>query len=188
MTVAQPPKRARTRARIAAQALDLFDRQGYEETTVAQIASAAGVTEMTVFRHFPTKERLVLDDPYDPVIAAAISAQPRALAPLARTARGLRRAWQDLPEPDGEQVRRRVRVVARSQSLRASAWRNNADTEQIIAEQLRGDGVGALPARVAASAALAALMTALYEWAEHDDIPLSDVVLAALTTLDSGDA
>ena len=45
----------RTRERILAVALDLFERQGYRATTVAQIADAAGVTSMTFFRHFPTK-------------------------------------------------------------------------------------------------------------------------------------
>lgn len=50
-----------TRARIAAAALDLFQRQGYGETTIDQIAAAAGVGRRTVFRHFPTKEAMLLD-------------------------------------------------------------------------------------------------------------------------------
>jgi AcrR family transcriptional regulator len=47
--------------------LELFLRDGYDATTVAAIARAAGVSHMTFFRHFPTKESVVLDDPYDPV-------------------------------------------------------------------------------------------------------------------------
>ena len=49
----------RTRERILAVALDLFERQGYRATTVAQIADAAGVTSMTFFRHVPTKDTRV---------------------------------------------------------------------------------------------------------------------------------
>lgn len=50
-----------TRRRIAETALDLFQRQGYAETTIDQIASAAEVGRRTIFRHFPTKEAILLD-------------------------------------------------------------------------------------------------------------------------------
>ena len=49
----------RTQARILETALDLFERQGYNATTTAQIADGAGVTQMTFFRHFPTKAALL---------------------------------------------------------------------------------------------------------------------------------
>ena len=51
----RPGKAERTRARILTAAMDLFTRGGYEKTTVAQIAAAAGVTEMTFYRHFGSK-------------------------------------------------------------------------------------------------------------------------------------
>lgn len=177
-------KRERTAGRIASCALELFERQGFEATTVAQVAAAAGVTEMTVFRHFPAKESMVLDDPYDPLIAAAVGAQPVGLAPLARAVAGLRQAWGALPEPDGDVTRRRVRVVVRSDALRAAAVRTNAETERLIVEQLVADGAGELQARVAAGATLAALMAALSTWAERDDERLGDIVEAALDALD----
>jgi AcrR family transcriptional regulator len=50
-----------TRARIAEAALGLFVSQGYSETTIDQIAEAAGVSRRTVFHHFPAKESMVLD-------------------------------------------------------------------------------------------------------------------------------
>ncbi len=78
----RPSKRERTLAALVEAGLELFERQGYEATTVAQIARAAGVTEMTFFRYFPAKEHLLLDDPYDPVLTAAIAEQPRELAPF----------------------------------------------------------------------------------------------------------
>lgn len=179
-------KSDRTRARIAACALDLFERDGFEATTVDQVAQAAGVTPMTVFRHFTSKERLVLDDPYDAVIADAVGRQPRSLPPLVRTARALGQAWRQLSEPAGDQVRRRVRVVSSSEVLRAAAWRSNAATEQLIVDQLLRDGTPPLPARVAATATLAALMAALYEWAGQDRTTLGEAVAAALRTLDPG--
>jgi AcrR family transcriptional regulator len=179
-----PSKRERTRERIAGCALELFDRRGFEATTVAQVAAAAGVTEMTVFRHFPAKELLVLEDPYDPYIVAGIAGQPLELGPLARTVHGLRRAWSALPEPSSATVRRRVRIVADSETLRAAMWRVNATTERLIVEQLVGDGAEVLAARVAASAVLAALTAALFEWAHDDDAVLADVLTTALETLE----
>lgn len=180
-------KAQRTRERIAGCALDLFERQGFEGTTVAEVATAAGVTEMTVFRHFPTKELLVLDDPYDPMIVAAIGDQPRTLGPMARTVRGLRTAWRRVPEPEGDVVRRRVRVVAASAGLRAAAWRSGAETERRIVEQLVRDGAATVAARVAASAVLAALTAALFAWADGDDTRLADAVQVALDTLEGAD-
>jgi len=63
--MADTPLRAKkanaTRARIAETALDLFTTQGYAETTIDQIAEAAGVGRRTVFRHFATKESILLD-------------------------------------------------------------------------------------------------------------------------------
>jgi AcrR family transcriptional regulator len=50
-----------TRQRIADAALGLFQRQGYAETTIDQIAATAGVGRRTIFRHFPTKEAILVD-------------------------------------------------------------------------------------------------------------------------------
>jgi AcrR family transcriptional regulator len=63
--VAETPIRDRktseTRARIAEAALELFASQGYAETTIDHIATAAHVGRRTVFRHFPTKEAILFD-------------------------------------------------------------------------------------------------------------------------------
>ena len=109
----RPGKAERTRARILTAAIDLFTRGGYEKTTVAQIAAAAGITEMTFYRHFGSKDQLLVDDPYDPLIVAAIAEQPRVATRLApRAARGVRSAWRNLPITDEEPVRERLAIVA----------------------------------------------------------------------------
>ena len=54
-------KREETRARIAETALQLFVSQGYAETTIDQIAAAAGVGRRTIFRHFASKEAILFD-------------------------------------------------------------------------------------------------------------------------------
>lgn len=183
--VTTPGRRERTHARLLECALELFERQGYEQTTVAQIAQAAGVTQMTFFRHYPSKESLLLDDPYDPMMARAVAEQPRDLPPLVRAVAGIRAAWGRLPQPDSQTVRRRVRIAATSPSLRAGTAANNSRTEQVLAEQLIADGAEPLAARVAAAAVLAGITAALFEWSRGDDNTLADAVNAALDTLDT---
>jgi AcrR family transcriptional regulator len=60
-TPSRSSKARETRQRIADAALDLFTSQGYAQTTIDEIAAAAGVNRRTVFRHFATKEAMVFD-------------------------------------------------------------------------------------------------------------------------------
>jgi AcrR family transcriptional regulator len=177
-------KREQTRRRLLECALDLFERQGFAETTVAQIAAAADVTPMTFFRHFAAKENVVLDDPYDPLIADAIRRQPPKLPALVRVTRGIRTAWGQLPEPDSELVRRRVRIAALTPGLRGTANANSAQTERLIADALTADRVAPLPAHAAAAAAMAAMTAALFEWATQPDLTLAEAVTVVLDVLE----
>lgn len=177
----------RTHARLIENALDLFEAHGFEQTTVAQIAAAAGVTEMTFFRHFASKELVVLTDPYDPAIADSIAAQPTDAPALIRAAHGVRHAVGELSEPESELVRRRVRIIAGSSALRASSTGSNAATEARIADQLIADGAEVLIARAAAAAVLAALTAALFEWARNERWTLATAIDGALGALESSD-
>lgn len=177
-------KRERTLAALLEAGLELFERQGYEQTTVAEIARAAGVTEMTFFRYFPAKEHLLLDDPYDPVLIAAIAAQPRELPPFLRAARGIRAAWRALPEPEAPIIRRRVRITAQTPSLRGAMWRSTGNTERAIIEQLVADGATPEVARVAAASVLAALVAGLFTWADEEHGTLADAIERALDVIE----
>ena len=179
----RPSKRERTLIALVEAGLDLFERQGYEQTTVAEIARAAGVTEMTFFRHFPAKENLLLDDPYDPVLIASIADQPLELPPFVRAARGIRSAWRELPEPETPVIRRRVRIAARTPSLRGATWRSTGNTEDAIVEQLVADGASPDVARVAAASVLAALVAGLFMWADDEHGSLADAIERALDVI-----
>jgi len=76
-------KKARTRAAIREHALRLFREQGYDATTVEQIAAAAEVSPSTFFRYFPTKEDVVLQDGFDDLMFEAFDRQPPSLTPVA---------------------------------------------------------------------------------------------------------
>ena len=166
--------------------MDLFERQGYEHTSASQIAAAAGVSEMTFFRHFPTKDQILLDDPYDAELVSAVAARPLDEPPLARTVNALRTAWAAIPEPAVEVVRRRTRIVANTPALRAAISRNNQQTEDAVTAQLVADGCEPLEARAAVSAVLAALTSALLWWSVQKQADLSEVIEHALTVFDHG--
>lgn len=177
-------RRERTRSTLLERALNLFEVQGYEQTSAAEIAAAAGVSQMTFFRHFPSKDRVLLDDPYDAELVAAVAARPLGEAPLARTVNGLRSAWAAVPEPAVDVVRRRARIVANTSALRSAVARNNQRTEDAVTEQLVTDGCDRLEARVVSSAVLAALTSALLWWAAEDQADLSSAIERALAILD----
>jgi AcrR family transcriptional regulator len=185
MTVTSTSRSARTRALLQDVAVRLFSEQGYDATTVEQIAREAGVSHMTFFRHFPTKEAVVLDDGFDPAIAAAVATAPTGLPPLVRVCAGLRAALTEVDLPGQEEVRLRVRIAAEHPVLRAGTYAATEATQEAIAEVLVADGVSPFEARVASAAALAALTVALLEWClnDHDD-PMSSRLCAALDVLD----
>ncbi|WP_395725288.1 helix-turn-helix domain-containing protein [Nakamurella sp.] len=186
MTVPLPTttsRTARTRARLLAAAIDLFTRQGYDRTTVAEIAAAAGVTEMTFYRHFGSKDQLLLDDPYDPLIAGAIGHQPTDLPPLLRAVRGIRAAWRTMPITEEGDVRERVAIVAATPSLAAAVRAGTAATEAAIVAELIAGGAAPAEAAIAAAAVMAALMTALLQWGGGVDGTLSAAIERALDVL-----
>jgi AcrR family transcriptional regulator len=162
-------KAAATRALLQERAMALFVQQGFDATTVAQIAAAAGVSQMTFFRHFPTKDAVVFDDPYDPVIAELVASQDPDLPAMERVRRGLQAAWNVLPVPTEDATRDRIRLIAGNARLAAGIWENNRRTEDLIVEAMTGTGVGRVEARVAAGACLGGLTAALLDWASEPD-------------------
>ena len=173
-----------TRQHLADVALGLFEANGYGQTSVNEIAAAAGVSHMTFFRYFPKKESVVLEDPYDPAIAHAVAAQPRSLPAIERVARGLLGVSAAMDDAVSVDARRRIVVATGVPELRAAMVENNRATEDAIVEACSPDGTDPLEMRVAASACLAALSTALMHWANAEgDVSLGDVVRAALATV-----
>ena len=135
-----------TRQRLQEHALRLFAKRGFDNVTVEEVARAAGVSHMTFFRHFPTKESVVLDDPYDPMIGAAVARQDIGLPALERVRLGVLEAWDRLDEPDDEASRIRIRLASAHPALRARIWENNHRTEEVMVEALTGTGVTPLEA------------------------------------------
>src|SRR3954470_9714960 len=86
------------RERLVVAAVDLFTEQGYDATTVAQIAERAGVTKSTFFRHFPDKRELLTagQATLSLLWGEGTAAAPAAASPLEAVAAGLERASGEL--------------------------------------------------------------------------------------------
>ena len=142
---------------------------------------------MTFFRHFAAKERVVIDDPYDPAIAEAVLAQPSDLPVFERVRRGLLAAWGQVSAAEDAELRLRLRVGASHPGLRARMRENNAETEAAIVDVLVAGGVARFDAVVAAAAVLGALTAALLEWATgQGPSSLGAAVTGALGVLEPG--
>lgn len=164
-------------------ALALFAEQGYGATGTAQVAERAGVSEMTLFRHFPTKEALLLADSFDPLMAETVRARPADESPMRALTEGIRVALAQFGNADVEVLRLRVRVIAQTPAMVGAIERGSEDTTAALARALTDRGAGEVRARVAAAAVIAGLSAALLEWARSEQTGLDIVLSSALDVL-----
>lgn len=182
-------KKEQTRAAIQREALRLITERGYDATTCEKIAAAAGVSTATLFRYFPTKEDIVLQDGYDPVIAAAVVARPAKEAPLVAVRRGFADALADVLRGDLEPVRQRTALILSVPALRARAREQDASLVDHLRVALQArDGSGGTDFQVAASCCAAAVTVAVERWAAQggDLAALVDEAFAELGDLATG--
>lgn len=165
-------RKARTRREIQRHALRLFLKQGYDATTVQQIAAAAGVSHMTFFRYFASKEAVVENDDYDPMITELIRSRPADEGPLTAVHRAISEGLTAVLATDRETVLARARLITSTPALRARQWRNMDATVSLLVDALadrEGDQAG-FRLRVIAYACATALTAAITEWARRDGV------------------
>lgn len=126
-------KKARTRAAIRQQALRLFREQGYDATTVEQIAEAAEVSPSTFFRYFPTKEDVVLQDDMELRWIDALRAQPPDMPPIAALRASLRDAFASISARDMAKLRETTDIALSVPAVRARMLDEFARTIQVMA-------------------------------------------------------
>jgi AcrR family transcriptional regulator len=186
MTDLQPDWRQRkktaTRDRIRASALRLFREQGYDATTVEQIAAAAGVSHMTFFRYFPTKEDVAMSDSYDPVIAALVAQTPASWPLIQRIRAVLVEGLQHVYHTDRDALLAQNTLIVSTPVLRERLWASQMATQQLILQAL-----GPRPSfqtKVIVAACLAAASTAVLTWVENNGTPeLPDLIDQAFEAL-----
>jgi AcrR family transcriptional regulator len=112
-------KKARTRASIREHALRLIREQGYQATTVEQIAAAAEVSPSTFFRYFPTKEDVVLQDDFDVRMFEALERQPPDVTPVAAIRAAMRESIATLTPAEWDQLRETAALQMTVPEIRA---------------------------------------------------------------------
>lgn len=158
-------------AAIQRVAFRLFVEQGYDATTVEQIAAAADVSPATFFRYFPSKAEVLSSDEFDPLLAERFVSRPAGedvVTAILETVREL----SGLIEPeDRDSLVERIRLMDTSSQLQAQLWQAlqaNVDTlAAAIATRTARDS-GAVEVRAVAAAVVSALYEVIRAWADSD--------------------
>lgn len=180
-------KRLRLRRELQRVALRLFTAQGYDETTVEQIVTEAESSLATFYRHFPTKEDVVLYDEFDPLIERSLAERP-ADEPVLDTIRAVVAALAQAVEADQEQSLTRLRLVVAVPALMArqalDEGKNRALYQRVLAARV-GRPAGDIQVRLVAAGLSAALSEAARYWAEQGGAPpLTALMDQAVTTFE----
>ncbi|WP_425608627.1 TetR/AcrR family transcriptional regulator [Streptomyces albipurpureus] len=192
----QPPmglrerKKLKTRLAIRKETYRLIAEQGYEGTTVEQIAEAAEVSPSTVFRYFPVKEDIVLTDEYDPVLEKQLRARPIDEDPLDSIREVIGQGLAAAVAEEYDELVQRTRLMVGVPAVRARMTETMATTSGVLVRALadRADRPhDDLVVRAFVAAVLGTLREAMLYWAEggHRE-DLTELTDRALLTLRSG--
>jgi len=160
-------KKARTRAAIREHALRLFREQGYQRTTVEQIAAAAEVSPSTFFRYFPTKEDLVLQDDMDTRMVEAFERQPAGLGAIAAIRGAIGEMLSSYDEADLDLILETTTLTMTVPEVRARAMDEFGRTIAVISEALAkraGRPADDLAVRAVAGAIIGVIMSITMPW------------------------
>ncbi len=182
-------KKIRTRTAIRDATYALIREQGYDATTVEQIAERAEVSPSTVFRYFPTKEDIVLTDEFDPILMAEIHERP-ADEPWIDTLRHVMTKAIGAGLEDPEVLKLRSHLMVQVPAVRSRMLETMSVTGKMLTEAIAertGLDPESLEVRVYTMSLIGGLAEITQYWAEHDfhdDLP--DLLDRALTVIEHG--
>ncbi|WP_295702394.1 TetR/AcrR family transcriptional regulator [Lapillicoccus sp.] len=181
------------RERLVMAAVDLFTEQGYDSTTVAQIAERAGVTKSTFFRHFTDKRELLVagQETLSQLLAEGITEAPADATPLEAVAAGLERASDAMGPMNRDLGPRLKAAVAASTELQERDALKSVGLAAAMTSALVARGVPDPTAQLAAELGVLAFKRGYAEWAEGErdaDDGLAPFTLAALAELRAASA
>ncbi|CAK7284689.1 TetR/AcrR family transcriptional regulator [Streptomyces sp. RM1] len=174
--------------RLVVAAVDLFTEQGYDATTVTQIAERAGVTKSTFFRHFSDKRELLVagQETLSRLLADGITEAPADASPLQAVAAGLERASSAMGPANRELGPRLKAAVAASTELQERDALKSVGLAAAMTAALVARGVPEPTAHLAGELGVLAFKRGYAQWSEqdHDDAEgLAPHALAALEDL-----
>jgi len=173
------------RGRLEQAAMELFIERGFEQTTVAEIAGRAGLTERTFFRHFADKREVLFwgQDALRELLVSRIAAAPDSVAPIDAVAAALEAAGAVLQERR-EYARRRQAVIAANAGLQERELIKLASLASALADALRRRGVTDPAASLTAEAGIAVFKIAFERWvSEAGEADLPQLIRASLDDL-----
>jgi AcrR family transcriptional regulator len=181
------------RERLVLAAVDLFTEQGYDATTVAQIADRAGVTKSTFFRHFPDKRELLVagQETLSRLLAEGIAEAPQTASPLEAVAAGLDRASSAMGPVNRELGPRLKAAVAASAELQERDALKSVGFAAAMTDALVARGVPDPVAHLAAEMGVLAFKRGFADWLEADrdtEGGLAPYAVAALEDLRAASA
>jgi len=182
-------KKARTRAAIREHALRLFREQGYQATTIEQIAEAAEVSPSTFFRYFPTKEDVVLQDDFDLITVEAFEAQPADMSVVAAYRAAAAQMYGSLSPEDLARFHESVELTLTIPEVRARALDEFAKAIDVTAEAIArrtGRGTDDRAVRTVAGALVGVVMSATMPWSSQPAEDMFDRIDAGLAHLEAG--
>ena len=174
-------------------AVDLFTEQGYDATTVAQIAERAGLTRSTFFRHFSDKRELLVagQETLSLLLAEGIADAPAAATPLEAVAAGLERASGAMGPMNRELGPRLKAAVAASAELQERDALKSVGLAAAMTAALVARGVPDPTAHLAGELGVLAFKRGYAHWSEGNrdaDDQLAPHTLAALDELRAASA
>ena len=151
-------------------ALGLFEAHGFGAVTIEKVASVARVSAPTIYRHFGTKEGLVLWDEYDPVLLRALAERLRVYPFGDAIREAIVRPLDHVYAAEASRILRRVRLVENHPSLRAAVASSLRGLRSEMARTFVSSGVcrDQFEADVIAGATTTALEIAVDHWAEAE--------------------
>ena len=153
------------RGRLERAALELYVERGFEQTTVAEIAKRAGLTERTFFRHFADKREVLFAGAGElqDFLVSTLASAPDSAAPIDAIAAALQAAGA-LFEERREYARQRQTVIAANAELRERELIKLASLASAMADALRRRGVADPAASLTAEAGIAVFKIAFERW------------------------
>jgi AcrR family transcriptional regulator len=176
------------RERLVLAAVDLFTEQGYDATTVTQIAERAGVTKSTFFRHFPDKREILVagQETLSQLLADGIAGAPEGSSPLEAVSAGLVRVSGAMGPMNRELGPRMKAAVAASAELQERDALKRVGLADAMTSALVARGVPGPTAHLAGELGVLAFKQGYAEWSEGDrgvEDELAHHALAALEEL-----
>jgi AcrR family transcriptional regulator len=168
------------RKRLQWAALELFRERGYEETTAAEIAAKAGVTERTFFRHFPDKREVLFDGgaAFIEAVTVALRNAPKTLGPWDTLFFAFDSVKQMFVE-NRPFTEPRQRLIASSPALQERATDKNRALIAAVASALCERGLTVPQANLAAQMGMATLSHGVSAWFNDGSIDLGEHIVRA---------